>query len=105
MRAGDSSSSWARSWGSTGRSATRTMASRARTDSLRPTSAVIGVGPRQDEVDVGRVAHPRDGDLAERLGLVEIDQALLAQLEHGQEAHDDLEPLDQVGGEPAERDR
>ena len=38
------------------------------------------------------------------LGLVELDQALLEQLEHGEEAHDHLEPLDQAAGEPAERD-
>ena len=38
------------------------------------------------------------------LGLVEVDQALLEQLQHGQEADDHLEPLDQAVGEPAERD-
>ena len=43
-------------------------------------------------------------DVAEGAGLVEVDEALLEQLEHGEEAHDDLEPLDQRGGEPPERD-
>ena len=38
-------------------------------------------------------------------GLVEVDEALLEQLEDGEEAHDDLEPLDEVAGELAERDR
>ena len=38
------------------------------------------------------------------VGLVEVDQALLVQLEHGEEAHDDLEPLDERAGERAERD-
>ena len=29
------------------------------------------------------------------VGLVEVDQALLEQLEHGEEPHHDLEPLDE----------
>ena len=41
------------------------------------------------------VAQPDDLDVAEGVGLVEVDQALLEQLEHGEEAHDDLEPLDE----------
>ena len=39
-----------------------------------------------------------------RAGLVEVDEALLEQLEDGEEANDDLEPLDQVAGELAEAD-
>ena len=38
------------------------------------------------------------------LGLVELDEALLEQLEHGEEAHDHVEALGERGGEPAERD-
>ena len=37
--------------------------------------------------------------------LVEVDEALLEQLEDGEEAHDHLEALDEVAGELAERDR
>ena len=40
-------------------------------------------------------AEPLDLDLAEAVGLVELDEALLEQLEHGEEADDDLEPLDE----------
>ena len=43
-----------------------------------------------------------DLDVAEGAGLVEVDQALLVQLEHGQEPHDDLEALDERLGERAE---
>ena len=43
-------------------------------------------------------------DVTEAIGLIELDQALLVQLEDGEEAHDDLEPLGQVGGQPGERD-
>ena len=48
--------------------------------------------------------HPDDLDVAEPLGLVELDASLLEQLEHGEEAHDHLEPLDEAAGQPAERD-
>ena len=49
-----------------------------------------------------RRAEPRDDDVAERRDLVEVDEALLAQLEHGEEADDDLEPLVDAVGELAE---
>ena len=41
-------------------------------------------------------AAPLDADLAEAVGLVDLDEALLVQLEHGEEADDDVEPLDQL---------
>ena len=79
-----------------------------------PSAVIVDVIPRsrrprerriQRTVLVGRVAtEPDDRDVAEVAGLVELDQALLVQLEHGEEAHDDLEPLDQRAGELAERD-
>src|SRR5690349_10173901 len=50
------------------------------------------------------LAQPAQLDLAERVGLVEVDQALLEELQEGQEAHDDLEALDQAVGQAAEGD-
>ena len=47
---------------------------------------------------------PDDLDVTERDGLVELDEALLEQLEQGQEAHDDLDALDELAGELAEPD-
>src|SRR5579864_5342177 len=44
-------------------------------------------------------ADPGDLQFAEVAGLVDVDQATLEQLEHGQEAHDDLQAFAVVAGE------
>src|SRR5262245_51771925 len=72
------------------------------------TSALVVVdGPGRDPgpiaVGVLVVAQPAQLDVAERVGLVHVDQPLLVQLEHGQEADDDLEAVHQPVGEAAER--
>src|SRR3954447_14250677 len=66
-------------------------------------SAVVGVDARQVG-DVEGVAQPQDLDLAEGSRLEDVDQALLVHLEDGEEADDDLEPLDERRGELAEGD-
>src|SRR5947209_793361 len=98
MRAGLISSSWAMSWGSTGSSATMRMASMAR----RASSAIVGVhGGHRGGRGGG---DPGDLEVAEQRALVELDEALLVELEHGEEADDDLEALGQVLGQVPERD-
>ena len=65
-------------------------------------SAIVGVDRRQ-LLELGAVApEPDDLDVAEGAGLVEVDEALLEQLEHGEEAHHDVEALDERAGELAE---
>src|SRR5688572_4374063 len=91
-----SSSSCASSWGSTGISATINTASMARRVSLsecgmrsKRSLAIVGIDRRQ-LFELGAVApEPNDLDVAEGAGLVEVDEPLLEQLEHGEEAHDD----------------
>ena len=55
------------------------------------------------EIGVVLVAGPLDVDVAEALALVELDDALLEQLEEGEEADDHLHPVGEPGGQPAER--
>src|SRR5690349_6848870 len=100
-----SSRSCASSVGATGWSATMRIASIARAFSVAigARSAVVGVDARQVG-GVERMAQPQDLDLAERPRLEDVDQALLVHLEDGEEAHDDLEPLDERRGELAEGD-
>src|SRR5829696_705119 len=111
---GETSTSWASSRGSAGSSATITTASIARRASVfasigapvldrRAASALVGV----DEGQVGRLGatpQPDDVDVAEARGLADVDVALLEQLEHRQEPHDDLDALDERIGEFPERD-
>ena len=102
------SSSWASSSGGTGSWATSTIDSIARLNSAKsPTSsdmsAVVGVDEDHLAVDVG-VGAPLDLDVTEPLGLVELDHALLEQLQHGEEADDHLDAVDEIAGEPPERD-
>ncbi len=52
---------------------------------------------------VGVTADPDDRDVGEVGELLDVDEALLVQLEHGEEAHDDLETFEQPAGELPER--
>src|SRR5687767_6358717 len=99
MRAGVTSRSWAMRPGSMGSSATMRMASMARSSSCMGLARVLLDGQRLQRHRL--VAQPGDGEIAEVLGLVEVDQALLVELEDGQEAHDDGEALGQVLGQVA----
>ena len=118
------SSSCASSSGSTGSVATSTIASIARMNSATESSTRVAdvLVAHVESIDRSRISprsrrrgsrrrRPRrtpaihdDLDVAEALGLVELDHALLEQLEHGEEAHDHLQPLDEAVGQPAERD-
>src|SRR4051794_33177114 len=111
MRVGLTSSSWASRWGSTGSSATMRTASiaRASSDAISCVPSVVALRFDQERVAGEHVvellvAQPGDLDLAEVAGLVELDHPLLEQLEHGQEPHDELEPLGEAGGETTEGD-
>ena len=75
------------------------IASRARRDSA-DTSASAFVC-----VDVGEIGHaerwrpdPDDLDVPECCRLVEVDEALFEEFEHGQKAHDDLKSFHQCAG-------
>src|SRR5262245_52873890 len=68
-------------------------------------SAIVGVDRIEVVQLVARAAQPHDLDVAEGAGLVELDEALLEELEHGEEAHDDVEPLHEAAGELTEADR
>src|SRR5690606_40887544 len=84
---------------------TASMARRAsRVRSSDMISAIVGVDRRQLLQLRAVPAEPDDLDVGEGAGLVEVDEALLEQLEHGQEADDDVEPLDQASGELPEPD-
>src|SRR4051812_4795331 len=100
-----SSSSCARSCGSTGPSATMMIASMARATSVAigaAGSAVVDVD--EAEIGLGRLAaQPHDLDLAEGARLIEVDETLLVQLEQGQEAHHDLEAFGEARGDGPER--
>ena len=50
------------------------------------------------------VTDPDDVDITELLGLVDVDVPLLEEFQQGQETHDDLDAIDQVGGQTTERD-
>src|SRR5688572_25426387 len=94
------SSSWASSSGATGSWATSRTASMARRCSTSGfISSFVGVDGERGDVSVG-LTDPLDRDLAAAVGLVELDLALLEQLEHGEEAHDHLEALGEIGGQP-----
>src|SRR5690349_2044627 len=102
MRATGSSRSCASSVGSTGWSATISTASIARlASSLIVRSPVVGVDlgesghPTAAFHRGGVSADPRDGQVAEVGRLLQLDEPLLVELEDGEEAHDDLEPLDE----------
>src|SRR6186713_1733391 len=103
MSSTEHSSSWARRSGGTGSWATSTIASIARSRSSDG-SAVIAVH-RHDEALRIVAARPHDRDVAEQLALLDVDEALLEQLEYGEEADDHVEALGEAGGEPGERDR
>src|SRR5688572_25075599 len=115
------SSNCASNSGSTGSWATSTTASIARlkpatgsstgSNSSSLTCSIIAavsplVGVDEDRVGVDYIAagDPCDLDVAKALGLIEVDEALLEQLEDGEEADDHLEPLGEVGRQVAERD-
>ena len=72
--------------------------------------ATIG-GPRsQSSIDATSMSdsasdEPPDGEVAERLDLVDVDDALLVELEHGEEPHDDLDAVVDPGDERAEAHR
>ena len=57
---------------------------------------------RRARLALGEAAHEQ---LAERSDLREVDDALLEQLEHREEAHDDLEPVVDAGDQVAEAHR
>src|SRR4051812_45109382 len=96
------SSSWASSSAGTGSMATRTIASIARTVSasgvpgIRCCSISLSVIVVYQGTDRHRLAPtgPLDLDVAEPLALVQLDEILLEQLEHGEEADDHLQPVD-----------
>ena len=50
------------------------------------------------------VGDPDDVDVPEFLTLFEFDEALLVELEQSQESNDDLQSIDEIGGQPSERD-
>jgi len=50
------------------------------------------------------VADPYNLNVAKRFRLIELDEALLEQLQQREEAHDDLQPLDKTCRQPSERD-
>src|SRR3546814_9523891 len=83
------------------------MACRASEEALAEgsTSAIVGVDGGELLELRALPAQPHDLDVAEGGGLVEVDEALLEQLQHGEEPHHHLEALDEVAGELAERDR
>src|SRR5438309_3192924 len=85
-----------------GSSATMRIASMARDSSVATVtrlSSFVHVGGR--EVLRVRVVRPdpRDLELAEVPRLGDVDEPPLVELEHGEEAHDDLEPVVVVAGE------
>ena len=65
-----------------------------------PSYSSYGAGADRHQVRV--VRHPGHLEVAEGVALVEGDPALLAQLEQGQEAHDDLDAGGQVAGQGPE---
>src|SRR3954447_19532000 len=108
MRAGGTSSSCDSRPVSIGFSATMRMASMARISSVATSSAPSSSAGVLLDVELvqrcGLVpAQPGDVQLAEVAGLGQVDHALLVQLEDGQEADDDVEPLGLAVGEAAER--
>src|SRR5215207_1743507 len=89
-----------------GRSVTPSPTGTSDTSYAGPCSAVVGVDGHQ----VGRTealrhtVRPGHDDGTEVAGaLVDLHETLLHQLEHGQEAYDHLDPLDEAGHELAER--
>src|SRR5690606_26498738 len=50
-------------------------------------SAIVGIDQGEVAQGVAVTGDPADPDVAERLRLVQVDESLLEQLEHGQEVH------------------
>src|SRR3546814_16672271 len=77
------------------------MACRASEEALAEgsTSAIVGVDGGELLELRALPAQPHDLDVAEGGGLVEVDEALLEQLQHGEEPHHHLEALDEVRSE------
>src|SRR3954453_4839604 len=104
------SRSCARSCGSTGSSATIRIASMARASAFMSMSSFVPVDegqrvhPRSALDGCGIAADPDDRDVGEVAELLDLDQTLLVQLEHCEEADDDFEALEQAARELAERD-
>ena len=65
----------------------------------RPASAVVGVDERRDRPGAARWPSHTISISPKAPGWIEVDHALLVQLEQGQEPHDDLEPLDERRGQ------
>ena len=66
-------------------------------------SALVGVD--EDVVRVEIVAHgPHDFDVTEAFWLFEFNSALLEEFEQGEEAHDHVDPVCELCGQPPERD-
>src|SRR6478735_5628226 len=114
MSATGRSTSWASTSGGTGSWATSTTASIAcrnsssasatGTASASLMSAIVGVDGESHGGVGGIASGPLDHDRPEVLGLVELDEALLEQLEHGEEAHDHVEAIGERIGQAGERD-
>src|SRR4051794_1419130 len=69
-------------------------------------SAVVGIGA--DQLGDGYVERGVDGPAHDdrpevAAALVDVDEALLDELEHGQEAYDHLDGVDEAGDEASER--